>query len=108
VLWDLDGTLVDSEQYHWQAWRETMAAEGVTLTFEQFRATFGWRNDAILRQWLGNHADPARTEPIGAAKEERYRALVRTGDLAPLPDRMGTSPAWRRLASGGGLLGSPS
>ena len=23
VLWDLDGTLVDSEQYHWLAWRAT-------------------------------------------------------------------------------------
>ncbi len=25
VLWDLDGTLVDSEQYHWFAWRDTMS-----------------------------------------------------------------------------------
>ena len=22
VLWDLDGTLVDSEEYHWLAWKE--------------------------------------------------------------------------------------
>ena len=36
VLWDLDGTLVDSEQYHWLAWRDSMAAEGVPLTHEQF------------------------------------------------------------------------
>jgi HAD superfamily hydrolase (TIGR01509 family) len=85
VLWDLDGTLVDSEQYHWQSWRDTMAAEGVALTFAQFRATFGWRNDAILRRWLGDGADVRRMQRIGDAKEELYRSLVRTGRLAPLP-----------------------
>ena len=25
VLWDMDGTLVDSAEYHWQAWRDTMS-----------------------------------------------------------------------------------
>ena len=25
VLWDMDGTLVDSAEYHWRAWRDTMA-----------------------------------------------------------------------------------
>ena len=29
VLWDLDGTLVDSEEHHWRSWRDTAAAEGV-------------------------------------------------------------------------------
>ena len=32
VLWDLDGTLVDSEAYHWRSWRDTAAAEGIALT----------------------------------------------------------------------------
>ena len=29
VLWDLDGTLVDSADFHWLSWRDTMAAEGL-------------------------------------------------------------------------------
>lgn len=85
VLWDLDGTLVDSEEYHWQAWRETMAAEGVALTYEEFRSTFGQRNDTILRKWLGPDLDAARMERIANSKEECYRALVRAGGLSPLP-----------------------
>ena len=28
VLWDLDGTLVDSAEFHWRAWRDVMAEEG--------------------------------------------------------------------------------
>jgi HAD superfamily hydrolase (TIGR01509 family) len=85
VLWDLDGTLVDSEEFHWQAWRETMAAQGVPLSYAQFRATFGWRNDAILHQWLGADLTAGRMDQIAEAKEESYRRLVRRAGLAPLP-----------------------
>jgi HAD superfamily hydrolase (TIGR01509 family) len=84
VLWDLDGTLVDSEQYHWLAWRESMATEGVALTHDQFLKTFGLRNDAIVPQWIPN-ATPERVQQIAAAKEQLYRRLVREGGLEPLP-----------------------
>ena len=29
VLWDMDGTLIDSEEFHWISWRDTMANEGI-------------------------------------------------------------------------------
>jgi beta-phosphoglucomutase len=61
-----------------------MASEGVALTYPQFRATFGWRNDAILGQWLGERADAALIDRIGDAKEETYRRLVREGGIEPL------------------------
>ena len=85
VLWDLDGTLVDSEDYHWRAWRDTMSAEGIPITHEQFLKTFGLRNDEILPCWLGASATPARIQQVANAKEERYRRLVREEGLAPLP-----------------------
>jgi len=84
VLWDLDGTLIDSEQYHWFAWRDTMAAQGVPLTHEAFLKTFGLRNDAIIPQWIPD-ATPARIDEIGRTKEQLYRRLVREGSLDPLP-----------------------
>jgi HAD superfamily hydrolase (TIGR01509 family) len=84
VLWDLDGTLIDSEQYHWIAWRDTMAAHGVSLTHPQFLATFGLRNDAIIPQWIPG-AVPDQIDAIGGEKERLYRRLVREGGLDPLP-----------------------
>lgn len=84
VLWDLDGTLIDSEQYHWLAWRDTMAAQGIALTHEQFLKTFGLRNDAIIPQWIPG-ASPERVDQIARDKEELYRRLVRDGGLDPLP-----------------------
>ena len=88
VLWDMDGTLVDSEEYHWLAWRDSMASEGITLTHDQFIRTFGQRNDSILPQWLGAGVSPERILRVGDAKEELYRKLVREGRLAPLPGAM--------------------
>ena len=85
VLWDLDGTLVDSEEYHWRAWKETMDRAGVDLTRQDFLASFGQRNDAILAKWLGENAAPGEIEQIGNDKEERYRELVRQERLLPLP-----------------------
>ncbi len=85
VLWDLDGTLVDSAEYHWRAWTAALAAEGIAITHEQFLETFGRRNDAILTGWLGAQATAERIQRVGEDKEERYRELVRAGGLAPLP-----------------------
>jgi HAD superfamily hydrolase (TIGR01509 family) len=85
VLWDMDGTLVDSAEYHWQAWRETMSREGFPITHAQFLATFGQRNDSILRQWLGEKATSELIQRIGDAKESRYREHVREHGISPLP-----------------------
>lgn len=85
VLWDLDGTLVDSEEFHWLSWRDTMRAEGIELSYEQFLASFGQRNDRILSSWLGPDVDPARMRRIGDEKETEYRRLAETRGLTPLP-----------------------
>jgi beta-phosphoglucomutase len=98
VLWDLDGTLVDSAEQHWQAWSETFTSHGLTVTREQFRETFGQRNDAILARWLGNGLSREQARTIGDVKEARYRELVAQAGLVPLP---GAEPWVRRLTAGG-------
>jgi beta-phosphoglucomutase len=85
VLWDLDGTLVDSEEYHWRAWKETLDREGIPITRQDFLSSFGQRNDAILSRWLGDAASVGTIQRIGDAKEAQYRELVRLEGLSPLP-----------------------
>jgi beta-phosphoglucomutase family hydrolase len=85
VLWDMDGTLLDSAEYHWLAWRETLAAEGFNLTRDRFTATFGQRNDTILRTHFGPDFPLSEVDRIGSIKEARYRELVRTRGVEPLP-----------------------
>ncbi len=85
VLWDLDGTLVDTEEFHWVAWVETMAAEGHRLTREQFLGTFGQRNASFLGGWLGPGAGQADIERVGEAKEAFCRELIRERGCPLLP-----------------------
>lgn len=85
VLWDMDGTLINSEEYHWISWRDTMASEGIVIAHQQFLSSFGQRNDAIIPHWLGAAATPERMERIANAKEELYRHLVREDGISPLP-----------------------
>src|SRR5262250_2197559 len=100
VLWDMDGTLIDSEEFHWISWRDAMANEGITITHEQFLSSFGQRNDSIIPRWLGAATAPKRIEKIANAKEELYRQLVRKNGIAPLPG----VPYWvRRLHEQGWL-----
>ena len=98
VLWDLDGTLADSRDYHWRSWQEAMGAEGVEVTEAQFLASFGQRNDAILPKWLGAGADPARIQRVGDFKEVCYRRLVKSKGIAPLPG----AAEWVRTLHGAG------
>ena len=76
---------MDSQAFHWRAWQEAMAADGAPVTEVQFLASFGQRNDAILRAWLGEGADAERIRRIGDEKEARYRRLVAEEGTAPLP-----------------------
>jgi len=100
VLWDMDGTLIDSEEFHWISWRDTLAKEGIAVTHKQFLSTFGTRNDSILRQWLGSASAPERRGRIAKAKEELYRDLIRRNGISPLP---GVAHWVRRLHQDGWL-----
>lgn len=81
----MDGTLVDTEECHWLAWRHTMAEEGHPLTYEQFLASFGQRNDVVLRGFFGPHLPEGEIDRIAAAKEAHYRHLVRSRGVTLLP-----------------------
>ena len=61
VLWDLDGTLVDSEEYHWRAWKETLDREGISITRQDFLSSF--LHTATLRNFVLVLAQVERQHP---------------------------------------------
>ncbi len=105
MLWDVDGTLIDSSEYHWLSWREALAAEGMALTREQFARMFGRRNDEILRGYFGDDYPAAEVARVGDAKEELYRGLVGARGIKLLPgvrawlDRLGGEGWLQAMAS---------
>jgi beta-phosphoglucomutase len=76
AVWDLDGTLVDTEMNHFAAWRALLAEHGRALPYEQFQATFGLRNDDILVHHLGFEGDTGRIAALGERKEEFFRSSL--------------------------------
>ncbi len=88
VLWDLDGTLIDSAEHHYAAWRDTLAERGREHSPEEFAHYFGRRNDVILREMFGDALSPKEAAQVADEKEERYRRLVRADGLEPLPGVM--------------------
>lgn len=85
VLWDLDGTLVDSMPYHWEAWNDTLAPLGHHFSVESFKPTIGLRNEEIVRDFLKLDQPHAEIEQIVRSKEERYRAILLERGLDLLP-----------------------
>jgi phosphoglycolate phosphatase-like HAD superfamily hydrolase len=88
VLWDMDGTLVDSAEYHWQTWRATLCPAKVSRLLTDNSWAFGRRNDSIFRRWLGEKVTPELIERIGKAKEALYRQLVREHGISPLSEAL--------------------
>lgn len=80
AIWDLDGTLVDTEMNHYAAWRALLREDGRDLTRDEFKPTFGLRNDDVLVRHFGYSGDAARISALSEHKEELFRAsLVRDG-----------------------------
>lgn len=85
VLWDLDGTLIDSGELHYDAWREVLLGLGRPFDRGAFASSFGKRNDTILRDLLDVQGSDEEIGRIGDDKEQRYRALVRRHGVPLLP-----------------------
>ncbi len=72
AIWDLDGTLVDTERNHFKAWRRLLREEGRELSYEEFRPTFGLRNDDVLTKYFGFDRADYDIELLGERKEEYF------------------------------------
>jgi beta-phosphoglucomutase len=84
VLWDMDGTLVDTAELHFHAWERLAREIGEPFTRADFAATFGKRNPEIIRQLFAAHSGEQEIDDLGDRKEVYYRAAARGGvDLLP-------------------------
>ncbi|MCX6043605.1 MAG: HAD family phosphatase [Chloroflexi bacterium] len=85
VLWDLDGTLADTEAVHFAAWQATMRALQIAYSYAKFMESFGRNNREILPTLLGPHATQDQIEAASEQKEGLYRELLRQQGLQLLP-----------------------
>ncbi len=84
VIWDMDGVIADTAAYHKQAWQETFQKRGVNFTEEDFKYSFGRRNDSIIPHILGEGVSQKEIAIIADEKEESFRRIIGQ-NIKPLP-----------------------
>jgi beta-phosphoglucomutase family hydrolase len=97
VLWDMDGVLVDTGEFHYRSWDAVLLDYSISFSREFFRDTFGMNNTGILSLLLGEKLTPELVVEISDQKEQKFREAIR-GNAQPLPG----VPGWlRRLQNAG-------
>ena len=71
ALLDIDGTLIDSNDGHAQAWVDAFQANGYAITFEQVRPLVGMGGDKILKQLAGLEKESPEGKVIESRRKER-------------------------------------
>jgi beta-phosphoglucomutase-like phosphatase (HAD superfamily) len=83
VIWDLDGVLVDTGEFHFQSWLKTLAQYQIPFDHDFFRKTFGMNNTGVLTTLLGHSHDPQLLSAISDEKEQLFRELIQ-GRVQPM------------------------
>ena len=92
VIFDLDGVIVFTDQFHYQAWKRM--ADGMNIYFDETinnRLRGVSRMDSleiILERYNGEPLSQERKEELAAQKNEDYRALLSTMTPADVTDEV--------------------
>lgn len=84
VIWDMDGVLVDTGEFHFQSWMNTLSEYGIPFSREMFNHTFGMNNEGILQLLKGEDMDRGLIQEISDRKESSFRQVMR-GRVETLP-----------------------
>jgi HAD superfamily hydrolase (TIGR01509 family) len=84
ALWDMDGVLVDTGEFHYQSWSQILPQYGIPFDRDRFQATFGMNNAGVIATLSGEKPGQAQVEEIGGRKETLFREIIR-GQVQPLP-----------------------
>lgn len=83
VIFDLDGTLVDSEPNYYEAGRQTLAEHGVPdFTWTDHERYVGISTQETVTRWKSLYGLPSSVPELLADKNRRYLDLARTATRA--------------------------
>lgn len=84
VIWDMDGVLVDTGEFHYQSWMDTLLNYGIPFSRETFNTTFGMNNESVLKLLMGDQYNHQTYTTISEQKEASFRKSIR-GKVRILP-----------------------
>jgi len=86
VLFDLDGTLIDSVYQHVLAWKEALESEGIPLSVWRIHRRIGMSGGLFLRALVretGRELTAAQADNLRVLHEKGYARRI--GEVRPLP-----------------------
>ena len=106
VIFDIDGTLIDSNDAHARAWCDALAEFGITVPFEKARPLIGMGGDKVSPRALGNRGGHRpRSEDRRAAKQDIHVDVLPEGRSLPEVARAPRATSGRRARARRGELG---
>ena len=97
VIFDVDGTLVDSVDLHARAWQDALHDYGHDLEFEDIRSQIGKGGDQLMPVFL----DPGELEARGEALEKHRGEILRARYLHQVTAFPDVRALFKRLQSDG-------
>jgi HAD superfamily hydrolase (TIGR01509 family) len=73
VIFDVDGTLVDSNDAHAQSWVDTFAEAGYNVPFDVVRPLIGMGGDKLLPKTIGIKSDSDEGKKLSKRRGEIFR-----------------------------------
>jgi len=96
VLFDVDGTLVDSTYHHAVAWHRVFTRQGMQVPMWRVHRTIGMGGDKFVGVVAGDEVEEERGDALREAWKEEYAELM--AEVEPLP---GASALVRELDQAG-------
>lgn len=83
LLFDLDGTLTDTDALHFEAYRILLARFGMAITHADYKSRIMGATNAAIMTWLFPEKSSAAHQELGDEKERLFRSLA--GSMTRLP-----------------------
>ena len=84
IIFDLDGTLVDTNAAHVEAWRQVFAAHGYKVAPDRIFVEVGKGGDKLVAAILGREADEADGDALREEQPKAYAKLADARGLKPM------------------------
>src|SRR5688572_7710579 len=85
VIFDLDGTLVDTSAMHVEAWQRTLERFGYRLGPEPIFEQIGKGGDRLIPSLIGRDAADRYADEMGDAQSAEFAKLARSKGLRVFP-----------------------
>lgn len=106
LIFDLDGTVVDSIDKDFAALREALAESGIRFSYQEYIEKVGAKGEEIIDSKLSGQEKENLPQKILESKEEKFKENVRAKGLNPvlgiesLLKQAKEYPLWTALATG--------